>query len=120
MALPGIRRLNLKIGKLLSQKGIVSQRLLLLHASKSTTVTENIQTKSESEAFVETGSKAKTPDGHPEIDLTFSNAQEAFRSKSNSELLRALLVLRLCSISFLVDNNKKVKFIQISLIINLL
>lgn len=45
--------------------------------------------------------------GHPEIDLTFSNCAEAYRSKSNAQLFRAWFVLKLCSWSFLVDNNKK-------------
>ena len=46
--------------------------------------------------------------GHPNIDLTFSNCAEAYRSKSNAQLFRAWFVLKLCSWSFLVDNNKKV------------
>lgn len=45
---------------------------------------------------------------HPQIDLSFSNAQEAYKSKRTSELVRALLVFNLCSISVLVDNQKQV------------
>lgn len=46
---------------------------------------------------------------HPKnIDLTFSNEHEAFRSKTTSELLRALIVFSGCSIPFLVNNNKQV------------
>ena len=42
-------------------------------------------------------------------DLTFDNGQEAFRSKSNWEVLRAYLVFTLCSSTYLVENNMKVK-----------
>lgn len=46
--------------------------------------------------------------GHPYVDLSFSNAEEAYRSKSNFEIIRSLLVFNLCSIKYLVDNNKEV------------
>ncbi|CAI4221836.1 unnamed protein product [Auanema sp. JU1783] len=39
------------------------------------------------------------------LDLTFKNTEEAFKSKSNSEVIRALVVLRLCGINFLVQHN---------------
>uniref|UniRef100_A0A7E4VVN1 Proline dehydrogenase n=1 Tax=Panagrellus redivivus TaxID=6233 RepID=A0A7E4VVN1_PANRE len=39
------------------------------------------------------------------LDLTFQNGQEAFKSKTNSELIRALAVLKLCGVNFLVQNN---------------
>jgi len=42
------------------------------------------------------------------LDLSFSNAQEAYRAKRNSELLRGYLVFQLCSFRFVVDNNKQV------------
>ena len=80
-------------------------RIRLQRASKSTSaVTEHIHSKPEDNVHVENG----TWDGHPQLDLTFTNGEEAFRSKSNAELLRSILVLRLCSVSVLVDNNKKV------------
>ena len=46
--------------------------------------------------------------GHPYVDLSFNNAEEAYRSKSNFEIIRSLLVFNLCSVKFLVDNNKEV------------
>ncbi|GAB1599583.1 proline dehydrogenase 1, mitochondrial-like [Argonauta hians] len=46
--------------------------------------------------------------GHPYVDLSFTNAKEAYRSKTNFELIRALLVFNLCSVRFLVDNNKEI------------
>ena len=43
------------------------------------------------------------------VDLGFSNAEEAFRSKTNRELLRGYLVFQLCTVNYLVDHNKEVK-----------
>lgn len=43
------------------------------------------------------------------LDLTFGNAEEAFRSKKTSELVRALFVFNLCSVEFLVKNNTEVR-----------
>lgn len=43
------------------------------------------------------------------LDLTFCDYRNAFKSKTNSELLRAMLVFHLCSIQPLVDNNAKVR-----------
>jgi len=40
------------------------------------------------------------------LDLTFENPKEAYLSKKNSELVRALLVYNLCSIKPLVQHNK--------------
>lgn len=40
--------------------------------------------------------------------IDFDNTQEAYRSKGNMELLRSLLVFKLCTIDFLVDKNKEV------------
>ncbi|KAF7666289.1 hypothetical protein LDENG_00114100 [Lucifuga dentata] len=41
------------------------------------------------------------------IDIDFDNTQEAYRSKDNVELLRSLLVFKLCTFDFLVDKNKE-------------
>ncbi|VDO86516.1 unnamed protein product [Haemonchus placei] len=42
------------------------------------------------------------------LDLSFQNTKEAFKSKTNTDIIRALLVLRLCSIDALVKNNHKI------------
>lgn len=42
------------------------------------------------------------------ISVDFDNTQEAYRSKGNIELLRSLLVFRLCAIDVLVEKNKEV------------
>ncbi|MEQ2199749.1 hypothetical protein XENOCAPTIV_010642 [Xenoophorus captivus] len=42
------------------------------------------------------------------FSVDFERGQEAYRSKDSLELLRSLVVLKLCSYDFLVDNNKEV------------
>ncbi|XP_059214688.1 proline dehydrogenase 1, mitochondrial [Centropristis striata] len=41
------------------------------------------------------------------IHIDFDNTKEAYRSKGNIELLRSLLVFKLCTIDFLVEKNKE-------------
>ena len=43
------------------------------------------------------------------LDLTFCDHEAAFRSKTTSEVLRALLVFRLCGVQYLVKNNEQVR-----------
>lgn len=42
------------------------------------------------------------------IAIDFENTLEAYKSKTNIELLRSLLVFKLCTFDFLVDKNKEV------------
>lgn len=42
------------------------------------------------------------------VAVDFDNTQEAYKSKGNAELLRSLLVFRLCAIDVLVEKNKEV------------
>lgn len=44
-----------------------------------------------------------------EVHIDFDNTQEAYKSKGNIELLRSLLVFKLCSIDILVEKNKEVR-----------
>lgn len=57
-------------------------------------------------AAVDSASDDKNKDP---LDLTFCDFRNAFKSKTNLELLRALLVFQLCSIKPLVENNEKVR-----------
>ncbi|KAM6900962.1 proline dehydrogenase 1, mitochondrial [Lycodopsis pacificus] len=41
------------------------------------------------------------------IHVDFNNTQEAYRSKGNVELLRSMLVFKLCTIDILVEKNKE-------------
>lgn len=43
-----------------------------------------------------------------EISVDFDQTREAFKSKDSLELLRSLVVFKLCSYDFLVDKNKEV------------
>lgn len=44
-----------------------------------------------------------------ELDLTFWDHEAAFKSKTTSEVLRALFIFKLCGIPYLVKNNEKVR-----------
>ncbi|XP_030291941.1 proline dehydrogenase 1, mitochondrial isoform X2 [Sparus aurata] len=57
------------------------------------------------ELISQTKNVTKTP--LHKIDIDFDNTQEAYRSKGNIELLRSLLVFKLCTIDFLVEKNKE-------------
>lgn len=43
-----------------------------------------------------------------QVNVDFDNTREAYKSKTNIELLRSLLVFRLCAIDTLVEKNKEV------------
>lgn len=58
---------------------------------------------------------ADDPVSRDPLDLTFSDHEAAFKSKSNLELLRAVLVFQLCSIKPLVENNDKVCLCDVSM-----
>ncbi len=46
---------------------------------------------------------------YEKIDLSFGNAAECFKSKTNRDLIRALMVFNMCSIGPLVEKNKEVR-----------
>ncbi|CAF4885699.1 unnamed protein product [Pieris macdunnoughi] len=46
--------------------------------------------------------------GKDDLDLTFSNPKDAFKSKKTSELIRAYFVYQICSINWIVENNDMV------------
>lgn len=43
------------------------------------------------------------------LDLTFCDHEAAFRSKTTTEVLRALLVFKMCGVNYLVKNNEQVR-----------
>ncbi|XP_038845754.1 proline dehydrogenase 1, mitochondrial-like [Salvelinus namaycush] len=52
-------------------------------------------------------SKNTTDAQTQKIEIDFNNTHEAYKSKDNIELLRSLLVFKLCTFDFLVDKNKE-------------
>jgi len=42
-----------------------------------------------------------------QVEIDFENTEEAYKSKNNMELLRSLLVFKLCTVDVLVDKNKE-------------
>lgn len=53
------------------------------------------------------GPTVGTPGKDP-LDITFENPKAAFKSKTNWELIRALIVYQICSFEYLVENNMQV------------
>lgn len=51
---------------------------------------------------------ASAPPARDELDVSFNNPIDAFKSKKTSELIRAYLVYQICSVNFLVENNDMV------------
>ncbi|KAJ2942960.1 hypothetical protein O0L34_g15150 [Tuta absoluta] len=43
-----------------------------------------------------------------ELDLTFNNPKDAFKSKKTSELVRAYFVYQICSVNWVVEHNDMV------------
>ncbi|CAM6031333.1 unnamed protein product, partial [Sphagnum compactum] len=52
-------------------------------------------------------SRPTPPPVREPLDLSFSNTRDAYKSKTTNQLLRALLVLKLSSYDFLVNNHSK-------------
>ena len=92
-----------KILLLHSLRPAVNNVAIRAASSSSTTVTVNIDKQTQPIQ----PSSASNPRRDP-LDLSFNNAEAAFRSKSTLQVLRAYLVFTLCSSNYLVENNMKV------------
>ncbi|XP_070573304.1 proline dehydrogenase 1, mitochondrial-like isoform X2 [Ptychodera flava] len=91
-----------------SRKNVVYRKILQRHksavaiASKERDQDEFVKIDSEErQAFVQREAREKT------VDLEFSNAQEAYKSKTTFEIFRALFVFKMCTYDLLVDYNKE-------------
>ena len=87
-----------------SIRASLRRNISLKHSSKSTSVAAPFEVYSEWES----SANIKDP-CYDTVDLSFENTAEAYKSKTNFDLIRALLVFNLCSIRPLVDRNKEVK-----------
>uniref|UniRef100_A0A4W4H3E6 Proline dehydrogenase n=1 Tax=Electrophorus electricus TaxID=8005 RepID=A0A4W4H3E6_ELEEL len=56
--------------------------------------------------LISTGS-SRAADGAKKVCVDFDNTREAYKSKTTLELLRSLLVFKLCTFDFVVDKNKE-------------
>lgn len=54
------------------------------------------------------GGRSSSSSRANEISVDFEQTQEAYKSKDSLELLRSLVVFKLCSYDFLVDKNKEI------------
>lgn len=76
------------------------------------TFTPATRTEARSAVNMRTGAAGERGGGHgsgaAKICINFDQTQEAYKSKNSLELLRSLVVFKLCSYDFLVDRNKEV------------
>ncbi|KAI4886379.1 hypothetical protein NFI96_017696 [Prochilodus magdalenae] len=98
------------------------ERLICVKRSSSTATSSRAQEKSE-EARMEPACTlvekpcdvdliAAHPDRTKRIRVDFDNTREAYKSKDSLELLRSLLVFKLCTFDFLVDRNKEASIVR--------
>lgn len=76
--------------------------LILFRAPKSTDTAASLRLQDLKRA------EQQEPEGEPHrdpLDLSFENAEAAYKSKTTFEILRALLVFTLCNSQYLVENN---------------
>lgn len=89
--------------------------------SRQKTFIEENGTLSDTVKAQETGAVATQPSvemkavefhdpAYDKLDLSFENAAEAYRSKTNLELVRAYAVFQLCSFKYVVEHNKQVSY----------
>ncbi|XP_074641976.1 proline dehydrogenase 1, mitochondrial-like [Tubulanus polymorphus] len=111
---------SLRTASVISRKSLIVHRLYRFTGSKSSTITffrskaDAASTSLRNESVLQTNDsnrpKAATsycPE-YEKLDLTFENETEAYKSKTTYELLRAYLTYKLCSVDYLVDNNRQI------------
>jgi hypothetical protein len=80
-----------------------------LYAS-STNKNQNLVTSIDNVQVIET---IKPKQNYKKLDMTFENSEIAYKTLSNSELVRGLFVFYTFSVKFIVDNQLKVCSCQI-------
>ena len=101
----------------------VSRCLRSSYQASSSYSLGGLRNKSTPATIVGNGSHGNTSGNVPsntdkdELDLTFSDHEKAFRSKTNWEMSRALLIFKCCSFKPLVDNNMMVSWSILDIVI---
>lgn len=105
-------------------KRVLIPNIINRTANHSTDKNKNFQQAVNSAAAINTAT-SEQKDGHSTsdvrpnflyLDTSFGNAEEAYKSKTMSELIRAMFVFRLTSIDMLVKHNMKVGCIHALLV----
>lgn len=93
--------------RLLKQKYNICLRIPYYHSPLTTALCGKLSYCTKSHDEWKTKKDIDDP-AFKKLDLSFENAKEAYKSKTTFNLIRAWFVFELCSIQFLVNNNKKV------------
>lgn len=106
-----MRNLPLKTSQIFTglKRRNVSRLYTQIQRSKSVATTVNGDFKKWKDAKKPIDSAAEShKNAVNELDLSFTNGSEAYKSRTNYELFRALLVFRMCGFESLVQHNKAV------------
>lgn len=102
-----LRKLNRCLAaKQLQQASVVRERTSVASATAATSAplqTSEITTSTPGTHTATSKNRQIDP-----LDLKFNDPVASFKSKTNTELIRAYVVYQLCSVQFLVENNMKV------------
>ena len=103
-------RIVLKLGKRISP---INRMLSENTLEKYSLTLRNQQPSQTIRVFSSSSTIAKKPIVDNETPLDFEDFEKAFRAKSTREIVRALMVYKLCSFDFLVERNKTVNLFLI-------
>ncbi|VDL70521.1 unnamed protein product [Nippostrongylus brasiliensis] len=85
---------------------LVTQQRAFLRLVRSSASAASAQTKQPEPSTADLSEEIKRC--YSKLDLSFENTKEAFKSKTNADIIRALVVLRICGIEPIVKNNQKI------------
>lgn len=104
---------NIYLRTALSLRGAAQSQAgvrFLSHSTKTASVTK--QNKNEVEVEPKRGKATAATAVHDpyfeKVDLSFSNTKECFRNKSTYDLVRSIVVFKMCTYNWLVDNAKPI------------
>ncbi|WKY03529.1 hypothetical protein Q1695_004915 [Nippostrongylus brasiliensis] len=85
---------------------LVTQQRAFLRLVRSSASAASAQAKQPEPSTADLSEEIKRC--YSKLDLSFENTKEAFKSKTNADIIRALVVLRICGIEPIVKNNQKI------------